>query len=97
MSSSGPYFSGPNFGYVDIMLVPYTLRLGLLSHYRNFELPTSSGFERLRIWMKAAHARESVTSTVPEWNRLVDKYQRYADNSAKTEGAEAIRSGTALP
>jgi len=97
MSASGPYFSGPHFGYVDIMLVPYTLRLGLLSHYRNFELPTTGVFERLHVWMKAAHSREAVTATVPEWNRLVDKYQRYADNSAKTEVPEAIRTGTALP
>ncbi|XP_005095748.1 probable glutathione S-transferase [Aplysia californica] len=97
MSKQGPYFFGANFGFVDIMLVPYTFRLRLLAHYRGLEVPTNGVFERLQTWMKAAHSRESVKSTLPEWERLVAVYQRYADNTAKTEVAEAIRAGTALP
>ena len=97
MSKTGPYFMGANFGYVDVMLVPYTLRLGLLSHYQGLQVPTTGAFKRLQVWMEAAHSKSSVKSTMPDWTRLVAKYQRYADNTAKTEVADAIRSGTTLP
>ena len=39
MSDTGPFFAGANFGFVDVMLVPYTFRIGLLEHYRNYKRP----------------------------------------------------------
>jgi len=97
MAHKGPFFQGETFGYVDIMLAPYAIRLGLLSHYRDLVVPKTGVFERFQTWLQAVQSRESVKATVPEWNRLVQMYQRYADNSAQTEVADAIRKGGVLP
>ena len=97
MAPKGPFFQGETFGYVDIMLAPYAIRLGLLSHYRDLVVPKTGVFERFQTWFQAVQSRESVKATVPEWNRLVQMYQRYADNSAQTEVADAIRKGGVLP
>lgn len=38
--SMGPFFMGAEFSLVDISLLPFFLRLGVLQHYRGFSLPT---------------------------------------------------------
>ena len=97
MSETGPFFAGKDFGYVDIILVPYTFRLGLLEHYRNYQMPKNDTFKRLKKFMSAAHAHPSVVKTLPKWDDLIAMYLRYANNTAKTEVADAIRDGTAMP
>ncbi|ESO97797.1 hypothetical protein LOTGIDRAFT_181794 [Lottia gigantea] len=97
MSDSGPFFQSSLFGLVDIMLVPFTIRFDMLKHFRGFELPETQIFQRLRRWMEAAHSRETVKATMADGKKLIDKYQRYADDSVKSEVADAIRKGTALP
>ncbi|KAK3101183.1 hypothetical protein FSP39_001597 [Pinctada imbricata] len=97
MSKEGPFMLGKTMGYPDIMLVPFTLRFYVLKHYRDFVIPETTEFDRLREWMTACHAKDSVKKTVAETGRLLDKYQRYADNTAKTEVADAIRGGGVMP
>jgi glutathione S-transferase len=38
--SMGPYFMGTEFSLVDISLLPFFLRFGVLQHYRGFSLPS---------------------------------------------------------
>ncbi len=37
--SNGPFFMGEQFSLVDISILPFFLRLPVLSHYRAFALP----------------------------------------------------------
>ncbi len=37
--SDGPFFMGEQFSLVDISVLPFMLRLPVLSHYRAFALP----------------------------------------------------------
>lgn len=97
MDSEGPFFGGKTFGLVDIMLVPYTIRLCVLKHYRSFELPEDSSFDRIRKWMKSAHAHESVIKTRAKEADLIDYYKRYADNIIDSQVANAVRKGIGLP
>ncbi|KAK7098832.1 uncharacterized protein [Littorina saxatilis] len=97
MSSEGPYFFGKDFGLVDIALIPFALRFDIIAHYRDFSLPSDGSFDRLKVWKDAWKSRPSVTATVAPQDKMVAIYKRYADNSAKSEVAEAIRKGTALP
>ncbi|XP_005097996.2 probable glutathione S-transferase parC [Aplysia californica] len=97
MSKKGPYFNGEQFGYVDIMMVPFLIRFRLLTHYRGFEIPTTGVFTRLQKWMEAAFARDSVKSSLPEWDPLVKFYKSYADNTATSEVSTSINSGGAIP
>lgn len=97
MDPIGPFFRGKEFGLVDIMLVPYTLRLCVLKHYRGFELPENENFVRIRKWMDAAHDNKQVVQTRAKETDLIDYYKRYADNIINSQVAVAVRKGTGLP
>ena len=97
MSPDGPYFFGKEISLVDIALIPFAIRFDILAYYRNFSLPTDEKCDRINTWMEAWKSRPSVTGTQAARDKLREKYQRYADNTAKTEVADAIRKGTALP
>ncbi|KAK3103712.1 hypothetical protein FSP39_021246 [Pinctada imbricata] len=97
MSTDGPYMLGARFGYADIMLVPYTLRLPVMKFYRNFSVPETKEFERIHVWMRACHAQSSVQQTIPNESQLITEYERYANNSTNSQVANAIRKGEGLP
>lgn len=97
MSNKGPFFLGENFGFVDIVLVTYAARFYILQHYRNFEIPHDNRFERFYQWLDAASSRPSVAATTPEPAKIKERYAQYADNTAQSEVADAIRKGTAFP
>ena len=98
MSNDGPFFLGKHFGMVDVMLAPWAIRfLALLKTMRNFEIPDDATFERYHRWWNAVKELEAVTKTVQPQDKLMAKYQRYSDGTAKTQVADAIRQGTVLP
>lgn len=60
--AEGPYFLGNQFSAVDCALLPWFIRLFVLKHFRNFELP--KGCKRLVAWYNKAMLRESVQATL---------------------------------
>ena len=98
MHPQGPFFSGPSLGLVDIMLVPFALRFEtVLPHYRDLSIPKGGRFERYHTWLSAASQLESVRKTLPEDDRLLQSYSRYADGTASSLVAVAVKEGQALP
>ncbi|KAK9915028.1 hypothetical protein WJX75_003796 [Coccomyxa subellipsoidea] len=90
--SMGPYFMGTEFSLVDISLLPFFLRFGVLQHYRGFSLPSECS--KLAAWVqevsKRASVQETSVSAKPELSYekyLVWVYERYADGSAKSTSA----------
>ncbi|KAL8561938.1 hypothetical protein ACOMHN_001264 [Nucella lapillus] len=97
MNEQGPYFFGGEISLVDIAVLPFALRFYILGHYRGFALPRDGSLRRIQAWLDACKARPAVQRTLAPSDDLLKKYQRYADDTVKTEVADAIRKGTALP
>eukprot|EP00899_Mesostigma_viride_P009610 jgi/Mesvir1/18650/Mv17152-RA.1 len=92
-AEGGPFFLGSQFTLVDILLAPFGQRFPVLAAYRGWQVP--AGLERLQKWLEAIHARPSVADTLPasRQEELIHTYSRYADGTANSKVAEAIRSG----
>ena len=98
-SSDGPFFGGKSFNKVDIMLAPHAYRIRLiLKHYRGFTVPNDTPeLQRFHRWLDAVVQYDTFKKTLPEEQRLIEEYKRYADDVTNSEVAQAIRKGTALP
>ena len=99
-SSTGPFFGGKSLNMVDIMLAPFAYRFDvILSHYRNFRIPSEEQAELAKYheWYTALVDNENFKKTLPDKQKLIDCYQRYADGSAKSLVGDAVRKGTGLP
>lgn len=94
MDPQGPFFSGSTPDLVDIMLFPFAFRFEtILPHYRGFSIPTDEHWKRYHVWYSAAKERESMKKTLPDVAKLIEVYQEYADGTAKSKLAEALRKG----
>ncbi len=83
MSDEGPFFAGKNITAVDIIMALFGHRIELLlSHYRQFELPTSGlVWGRYHRWLDAVQKRPSFPATRPGNDyeeRLVNFYLPYS-------------------
>ena len=97
MESEGPFYLGKQPCYVDFILFPFAFRIDqILSHFRNFVIP-KDGYEKYHIWFENMLALDCVKGTLADKAKLIGSYQRYADDTAKTEVATAVRAGTVLP
>lgn len=95
---AGPYFLGERLSIVDIAAIPWAYRIltcRTLEVYRgeDFKLEHGRDFSKLRRWLDACLALESVQRTLAEPQPLVDTYKRYADGTAQSKVAEAVRTG----
>ena len=101
LSAAGPFFAGSEFGLVDVALAPWVDRFYILKHHRGFEVPGSEeedgAFARFHTWWQAVQAVPAFHDTVQDRERLLAKYQRYADDTATSLVAVAVREGNALP
>ena len=110
-SNQGPFLLGADFSMPDIMLAPWAHRFDvILRHYRSVVIPCEDGsppdgalrehadaFKRYHAWYKAVQALPCYKKTLAEQEKLIASYQRYADDTVKSQVGDAIRSGTALP
>ncbi|KAJ3295311.1 hypothetical protein HK104_002829 [Borealophlyctis nickersoniae] len=95
------FLPSDHLSYVDVMLAPFALRfLIVLPHYRSFSFPspsTSPVWARWHKWVEAVKNHPSVAKTVSEDVQYVLSYRRYAEGTAKSQVADAVRAGKALP
>ena len=100
-SEEGPFMLGAQPTLPDIMLAPWGYRSEVvLSHFRDFVFPSSDAspeFKRYHEWMKAVNEWDCFKKTLADEQKLIGTYERYANNTAKSLVADAIRKGTALP
>ena len=99
-SSSGPFFGGDSLNMVDIMLAPFAYRFHvILGHYRNFQIPSQGSDELVNYhrWYAALLDNDNFKKTLPDEQKLIESYQRYADGSATSLVGDAVRKGTGLP
>ncbi len=95
--SQGPLFGEKKLNMVDIMLFPHAYRFQtILPHFRGFTLPN----EELKCyyqWYEAAINCDSVIKTLPDCDKLIQSYIRYAEDTVDSKVADAVRKGTSLP
>ena len=96
----GPYFYGNEFTLVDIALAPWAvgIRMDVLNHYRQFEVPQTEEYDQYHKWTKAVSERSQFKATAStDLPAMVRVYRRYAEGTALSKVGEAVRGGTALP
>ncbi|KAH9923727.1 glutathione-S-transferase [Epithele typhae] len=87
----GPYFLGDEFSLADVAIAPWIVRDYILQEHR--------GYDRAAVgvdWTEYADrivARESITKTTSEKDKMEGIWGRYLRDEAMSEGTKAIRAG----
>ena len=99
--TDGPLFlKGGRMSVVDLTLFPWAWRYYVFRHYRGEEFDIRRGKEHqgfdlgpFHDWMDAMMGRDSVVRTLPDRDRYLEHIGKYADGSARSKVAEAVRRG----
>ena len=94
----GPFFNGRlTPGLVDLTLFPWAWRLPVFETHRDqrFKIDPSKspGFMKYTRWLRAMCSRDDVLRTLPNWEEYLQHITRYADGSARSKVANAVRDG----
>ncbi|GAA6005613.1 hypothetical protein JCM10207_005270 [Rhodosporidiobolus poonsookiae] len=87
----GEGWARSQFGWVEVALAPWVVRLYLLEQHRGFR--TEEVGERFVRWAEKVSARDSVKRTSSEEWAYESSYERYLTNTAESEVAKATRKG----
>ena len=97
--TSGPVFlSDGQLSNVDLALIPWAFRYYVLEHYRgpDFQIPTNDDdLAPYHRWFDHVMNLESVQRTLPDKDRYLEHIYKYADGSARSKVANAVRRGVA--
>lgn len=94
---------GPTFlpdgqlSIVDLALVPWAFRYYVLEHYRgkDYAIPHGPELEGYHQWYDHVMNLDSVKRTLPDKDQYLDHIEKYADGSARSRVANAVRRGVA--
>ena len=84
---------------VDIAFAPFAIRFeNVLKHYRNFSVPDGPelAWKRYAKWVEAVKRHPAVAATVSDEDRYLQSYSRYADGTAQSKAAQAVRDGKTI-
>lgn len=98
VKTSGPLFlPDGQLSSVDVALIPWAYRFYVLEHYRgpDFGIPHTPELEPYHAWYNHVMQLESVQRTLPDKERYLDHILKYADGSARSKVANAVRRGAA--
>jgi glutathione S-transferase len=97
--TSGPTFlSNAQFCNVDIALIPWAYRYYVLEHYcgSEFVVPINDPiYEPYHTWYNYVMQLEYVQRTLPNRDQYLDHIQKYANGTARSKVANAVRRGVA--
>ena len=97
-TTSGPTFlPEAQLSSVDITLIPWAFRFYVFETYRgpDFKIPETSELEAYHAWYDHVMNLDSVKRTLPEKDRYLEHIMKYADGSARSKVANAVRRGVA--
>lgn len=92
----GPTFlADGQLSNVDLTLIPWAFRYYVLSHYRgpSYTIPISSDFAAYHRWYDHVMNLDSVKRTLPDKDKYLEHIFKYADGSARSKVANAVRRG----
>jgi glutathione S-transferase len=96
--TSGPLFlADAQLSNVDLALLPWAYRYYVLEHYRgpNYVIPMSAELEPYHQWYDHVINLDCVKRTLPDKDRYLEHIAKYADSSARSKVANAVRRGVA--
>eukprot|EP00522_Entomoneis_paludosa_P006895 CAMPEP_0172439596 /NCGR_PEP_ID=MMETSP1065-20121228/527_1 /TAXON_ID=265537 /ORGANISM="Amphiprora paludosa, Strain CCMP125" /LENGTH=303 /DNA_ID=CAMNT_0013188299 /DNA_START=42 /DNA_END=953 /DNA_ORIENTATION=- len=100
--TSGPLFlDQAQLSTVDLALLPWAWRYYVLEHYcgPDFVIPTThpdgTSLEPYHEWLQYVTQLPRVQRTLPEKDRYLEHIGKYADGSARSKVANAVRRGVA--
>lgn len=93
----GPFLAGEAMSIVDLAFIPWAYRImvcKILERYRgpSFALDMTNR-PHISKWIETVFALPAVKATLADPEELTLTYKRYADGSAKSQVAEAVRQG----
>lgn len=92
---AGPMFFGDRLSLVDIALVPWAWRFYVLEHYRGPEFAVPASLGAYHKWLAHVTSLPQVAKTLPDRQAYLEHVGRYADASARSKVANAVRAGRA--
>jgi glutathione S-transferase len=95
-TTSGPTFlADAQLSNVDLTLIPWAYRFYVFEHYRgpDFAIPQTAELEPYHEWYDHVMNLESVKVTLPDKDRYLVHIGKYADGSARSKVANAVRRG----
>ena len=93
--TDGPTFlANAQLSNVDLSILPWAYRYYVFEHYRGPEyiIPTL-GLEAYHEWYKHVISLPCVKRTLPDKDRYLEHIGKYADSSARSKVANAVRRG----
>ena len=97
-ASDGPTFlPDGQLSNVDLTLIPWAFRYYVFEHYRgpDYIIPKSKELEPYHQWFDHVMNLDSVKRTLPDKDRYLEHIGKYADGSARSKVANAVRRGVA--
>jgi len=81
----------------DIALMPWAFRFYIFEHYRGYSIPVDDDDElaAYKVWFDYVFSLDSVKRTLPDKERYLEHIGKYADSSARSKVANAVRRGVA--
>ena len=94
----GRFFNGRQTpGLVDLTLFPWAWRLPVFETHRDerfkIDPAKSVGLRKYMRWLRDMVSRDDVSRTLPNWEEYLQHITRYADGSARSKVANAVRDG----
>jgi glutathione S-transferase len=97
-TTSGPTFlPDAQLGSVDLTLIPWAYRYYVFKEYRGpeFVIPETPALQKYHEWYDHVMNLDSVKRTLPQKDRYLEHISKYADGSARSKVANAVRRGVA--
>jgi glutathione S-transferase len=97
-TTSGPTFlPDAQLGNVDMTLIPWAYRYYVFEQYRGaeYKIPLTKELEAYHEWYDHVMNLDCVKRTLPDKDRYLEHIGKYADGSARSKVANAVRRGVA--
>ena len=97
-TSGSLFLADDQLSNVDLTLLPWAFRFYVFEHYRGPEyvIPTDDvELECYHEWLNNVLSLESVQRTLPDKDEYLEHIGKYADSSARSKVANAVRRGVA--
>lgn len=96
-TSGSLFLPNQQLSIVDIALIPWAYRYYVLSHYRGdeYSIPKTPALQKYWEWWDCVRQLDHVQCTFPDPDQYLQHIAKYADGTARSKVANAVRRGVA--
>lgn len=90
------FLGGGRLSSADVSVMPWAYRYYIFEHYRGYTIPLDDPeLQAYKEWYDYVFNLDSVKRTLPDKDRYLEHIGKYADASARSKVANAVRRGVA--